>query len=109
MGLFIDGNGIPLAFSITKGNTNEQITLKPLEKKILSDFSLSKFIVCTDAGLSSTANRRFNDKGERSFITTQSIKKLKGYLKEWALDPSGWRDADKDLKGIAKQKRSEKF
>lgn len=91
MGLFIDGNGIPLAFSITKGNANEQTTLLPLEKKILSDFDLSKFIVCTDAGLSSTANRKFNDQGKRGFITTQSIKKLKKHLKEWALNPSGWQ------------------
>jgi len=90
MGLFMDGDGMPLAFSINEGNTNEQITLQPLEKKILADFELSKFVVCTDAGLSSTANRKFNDLGERAFITTQSIKKLKKHLKEWALDPQGW-------------------
>ncbi len=52
MGLFLDGSGFPLAFSIHPGNTNEQTTLKPLEKKILKDFELSDFIVCTDAGLS---------------------------------------------------------
>ncbi len=91
MGLFMDGDGIPLAFSIHKGNTNEQITLKPLEQKILKDFELSKFVVCTDAGLASTDNRKFNDKKDRAFITTQSIKKLKKHLKEWALSPEGWR------------------
>ncbi|NCB85765.1 MAG: IS1634 family transposase [Bacteroidia bacterium] len=90
MGLFMDGDGIPLAFSIHSGNTNEQQTLQPLEKQILKDFSLSKFVVCTDAGLSSTQNRKFNDIGGRAFITTQSIKKLKAHLKEWALDPNGW-------------------
>lgn len=90
MGLFMDGDGIPLAFSIHSGNTNEQLTLQPLEQKILDDFSLAKFVVCTDAGLSSTANRKFNDKEERAFITTQSIKKLKKHLKEWALDTDGW-------------------
>lgn len=90
MGLFMDGDGIPLAFSIHSGNTNEQTTLKPLEETILKDFSLSKFIVCTDAGLSSTDNRKFNNKQNRSFITTQSIKKLRKHLKEWALDPTEW-------------------
>lgn len=90
MGLFMDGNGLPLAFSINKGNTNEQLTLRPLEEKILSDFNLSKFIVCTDAGLSSDVNRKFNDKDNRAFITTQSVKKLKKYLKQWALNPEGW-------------------
>lgn len=90
MGLFMDGNGIPLAFSITEGNKNEQLTLRPLEEKILSDFRLSKFIVCTDAGLASNSNRKFNDMGNRAFITTQSIKKLKTHLREWALEPEGW-------------------
>lgn len=94
MGLFMDGDGMPLAFSINKGNTNEQITLRPLEKKILSDFRMSKFVVCTDAGLASTANRMFNDVGERAFITTQSVKKLKTHLKEWALDPEGWQEGN---------------
>lgn len=91
MGLFMDGDGIPLAFSMNRGNMNEQLTLKPLEKKILSDFELSKFIVCTDAGLSSEDNRRFNVKDERAFITTQSIKKLKSHLKKWALATDGWK------------------
>lgn len=90
MGLFMDGDGIPLAFSINEGNTNEQLTLQPIEKKILSDFELSKFVVCTDAGLASNANRKFNNKDGRAFITTQSIKKLKAYLKEWALDTKDW-------------------
>ncbi|WP_330680849.1 IS1634 family transposase, partial [Vallitalea longa] len=90
MGLFMDGDGIPLAFNIHSGNTNEQITLRPLEKQIIHDFKLSKFVVCTDAGLSSTDNRKFNDIGGRSFITTQSIKKLKKHLKDWALAPEGW-------------------
>ena len=99
MGLFMDGDGIPLAFNITAGNTNEQITLTPLEEKILEDFKLSKFIVCTDAGLASTTNRKFNNKEDRAFITTQSIKKLKKFLKEWALATDDWHINDpKDIK-----------
>jgi transposase len=108
MGLFMDGDGIPLAFGINKGNTNEQTTLIPLEEKILRDFDHSRFIVCTDAGLASHQNRLFNDKAGRAFITTQSIKMLKKHLKEWALDPTGWllpesnklydlREVDEDL------------
>ena len=89
--MFIDSDGIPLAMCIHPGNTNEQVTLKPLEEKLLSDFHMSKFIVCTDAGLASKANRRFNDLGDRAFIVTQSIKKLKADLKEWALDTKDWR------------------
>lgn len=85
MGLFMDKSGIPLAFCINPGNQNEQLSLNPLEQQIMRDFEFSKFVVCTDAGLSSDANRRFNNFGERSFITTQSIKKLKGNLKNGVL------------------------
>ncbi len=91
MGLFMDRSGIPLAFCINPGNQSEQLSLKPLELKIMKDFELSKFVICTDAGLSSDANRRFNNYGERSFITTQSIKKLRTELKEWCLSPTGWK------------------
>lgn len=91
MGLFMDGDGIPLAFNINAGNTNEQITLTPLEETIMKDFELSKFVVCTDGGLSSNDNRKFNNKDDRAFITTQSIKKLKKHLKEWALSKEDWR------------------
>ena len=46
MGLFTDGNGIPLSFDLFEGNKNEQPTLKPLEEKILKDFDLSDIVVC---------------------------------------------------------------
>ena len=94
MGLFMDMDGIPVAFDISPGNDNEQNTLIPLEKKLIGKFDLSRFVVCTDAGLSCSANRYFNDydkdDGTRSFITTQSIKKLKKHLREWCLEPNGW-------------------
>ena len=92
MGLFLDGDGIPMSFDMFAGNTNEQVTMKPLEKKIIEDFHSSKFVVCTDAGLASNTNRKFNNISGRSFITTQSIKKLKSHLKQWALDlTSDWK------------------
>lgn len=91
MGLFMDREGIPLAFVMNPGNRNEQLTLQPLEEKLLADFQLSRFVVCTDAGLSSESNRKYNSADSRGFITTQSIKKLKKHLQEWALSPDGWR------------------
>lgn len=91
MGRFMDAQGIPLAFSITPGNTNEQKTLKPLEKKIVKDFEKAQFVVCTDAGLSSAENKRYNHISGRAFVTSQSVKKLKQEDKEWALSSKGWR------------------
>lgn len=91
MGLFMDYSGIPLAICVGRGNQNEQQTLVPLERKILQDFELAKFVVCTDAGLSSEANRKFNNFGERSFVTTVSIKKMDAELAGWCLEPTGWQ------------------
>lgn len=96
MGLFLDGNGFPLALTLFPGNASEQPTLKPLEKRIIKDFHQSKFIVCTDAGIASNENRRFNTLSNRSFIVTQSIKKLKEHIKEWALSPEGWKLEESD-------------
>lgn len=91
MGLLMDGNGIPLAFCIHDGNKNEQTTLKPLEEKILADFGLSEFIVCTDAGLSSASNKFFNSRRERDFITATSVKKLEKDRRERLMQPTGWK------------------
>ena len=94
MGLFMDREGIPIAFGVTPGNESEQTSMIPLEKILIEKFDMSKFVVCTDAGLSSATNRWFNDydkaDGFRAFITTQSLKKLKKHLRDWALDPTGW-------------------
>ena len=111
MGLFMDGNGIPLAFDITPGNRNEQKTLQPLEEKIIQDFELAEFVVCTDAGLASDANRKFNNNENRKFVTTQSIKKLKSHLKNEALDlTTGWKlpGCDKSY-NISKLRTDEKL
>ena len=91
MGLFMDGDGIPLAFSLFPGNANEQTSLKPLEKKLLEDFGCRKFIYCSDAGLGSESIREYNHMGERAYIVTQSIKKLKKGEKERALNPQGFK------------------
>lgn len=90
MGLFMDYSGIPLAICIGRGNRNEQTTLIPLEEKILQDFELAKFVVCTDAGLASEANRKFNNFGERCFVTSVSVKTMGKDLKEWCLKLDGW-------------------
>ena len=91
MGLFMDADGIPLAFDIFPGNQNEQTTLKPLEKKIIKDFNCSDFIFCSDAGLGSVNNREFNSMGNRSYIITHSLKKMKKDDRDIALNPTQFR------------------
>lgn len=96
MGLFMDHDGFPLAMCIEPGNKAETSTLKPMEQILKDKFGLSKLVVCTDGGLSSYENRKNDSVGDRSFVTVQSLKKIKGYLQEWALDCKGWRTAGSD-------------
>jgi len=91
MRLFMDGDGIPLAFNIFPGNQNEQPSLKPLEQDIIRNFGFERFVVCTDGGLGSDDNRLFNDIEGRAFIVTQSLKKLKADERNAAMDDRNWR------------------
>jgi len=91
MGLFMDGDGIPLAFNIFPGNQNEQPSLKPLEQDIIRNFGFERFVVCTDGGPGSDDNRLFNDIEGRAFIVTQSLKKLKADERNAAMDDRNWR------------------
>ena len=93
MGLFMDGDGLPLSCNIYPGNQNEQKTLIPEESKIVNNFKLdsTKLILCTDAGLASDEIKKYNIKNNRGFVITQSLKKLKEEYKEQVFDKSNWR------------------
>ena len=96
MGLFMDADGIPLAFDIFPGNQNEQTTLKPLESTVIKDFGCSEFIFCSDAGLASRANRRFNSLANRSYVITQSLKKMRKEDRSVALNPVQFKKPGSD-------------
>ena len=87
----MDTDGIPLAFDIFPGNQNEQTTLKPLEAKVMQDFGCSEFIFCSDSGLGSKKNRLFNSFGNRSYVITHSLKKMKEEDRNIALNPKQYR------------------
>ena len=91
MGLFMDADGIPLAFDIFPGNQNEQLTLKPIEKKVIKDFNCSEFIFCSDAGLGGKSNRFLNSFGNRSYVITYSLKKMKKEERELVLLPTQFK------------------
>lgn len=91
MGLFMDADGIPLSFDIFPGNQNEQTTLKPLEQKIIRDFNCSEFIFCSDSGLGSHNNRRFNSFSHRAYVIIHSLKKMKAEERKEAMNPTQFR------------------
>lgn len=91
MGMFMDMDGIPLAFVVFPGNESEQTTLQPLEKVLDSKFCMTDYVVSTDCGLGSEDNRRYNMAEGRDYICVQSIPKLKEDDRNMVIDPKGWR------------------
>lgn len=91
IGMFMDTDGLPLGMCVNPGNASEQKTLQPLGEVLAQKFGLSKFVVCTDGGLGSRSNRRYNVTEDRNFITVQSLKKLPRHYQDWAVSPEGWR------------------
>lgn len=107
LGMFMDGDGVPLGITVFPGKDSEKPSMKPLEEKLLKNFSKTDIVVCADCGLSTFENRVFNNcpeedtlvqfglKGQRHYVYVQSIKQLKGSLQDWAIDPDGWSYIDR--------------
>jgi len=96
MGLFMDGNGIPISMCINPGSDNEQKCAVPLEEKITKMFKNKQFIYCADAGLGSLSIRKYNSMGGRAFIVTQSIKKLSEKLQEAVFNDYNYKRLSND-------------
>jgi transposase len=97
MGIFMDGNGIPISMCINSGSDNEQKCAIPLEKKITKMFGGERFIYCADAGLGSFSIRQYNSMGGRAFVVTQSIKKLSKTLKQAVFNDYDYRLLSDDI------------
>ena len=93
MGLFMDGNGLPMAMNLFPGNENETKHLIPLQEKMEKEFNLEnkETIICTDAAMCTDEIKQFNIKDGRAFVITQSIKKLKQCYKDEIFEDDNWR------------------
>ena len=96
MGLFMDGNGIPISMCINPGSDNEQKCAVPLERKIQKIFNGKRFIYCADSGLGSYDIRKFNSMGGQAFVVTQSIKKLSEQLQSAVFNDCDYRRLSDD-------------
>lgn len=90
MGLFIDDNGIPIAYQLFPGNNTDQTTLRPALEKNIDAMQLGRVIVVADGGLNSGPNiAHLLDKGN-GYILSKSTKKSDGTVKKWILDENGY-------------------
>ncbi len=95
MGLFIDDNGIPIAYKLFPGNNIDATTLRPAMRKTIDTMEFGRVIIVADGGLNSGPNIAHVLKEGNGYIVSKSTKKSDKTTKEWILDDSGyvWNDA----------------
>ena len=90
MGLFIDDNGIPIAYRLFPGNNTDQTTLRPALSKTVDTMKLGRVIVVADGGLNNGPNiAHLLDKGN-GYILSKSTKKSDKNVKAWMLEEDGY-------------------
>lgn len=90
MGLFIDDNGIPIAYRLFPGNNIDQTTLRPALKKSIDRLDFGKVIIVADGGLNSDKNIAHILSEGNGYILAKSTKKSAQSVREWIVDESGY-------------------
>jgi transposase len=92
MGLFLDGNNIPISYKLFPGNHIDQITLRPALKNSIYDWNYNKVIIVADRGLSSDKNIVDIYKNNNGYVISKSIKRSKKEFIDWVLDKEEYKD-----------------
>ncbi len=74
MGLLIDSNGLPIAYDLFPGNTNDTSTLIPFIEKMRKKYKFGKVILTADKGLNSGKNLTYLKSKEDGYIVSQKIR-----------------------------------
>jgi len=90
MGLFIDDNGIPIAYRLFPGSDTDQITLRPALKKSIDTLHFGKVIIVADGGLNNGKNIAHILKEGNGYILSKSTKKSAKNVRKWILDEDGY-------------------
>lgn len=90
MGLFIDTNGLPIAYRLFPGNRVDQTTLRPALKKCVEPLHFGRVIIVADGGLNSDKNIAHILKDGNGYVLSRSTKKSTGEVRKWILDEEGY-------------------
>jgi transposase len=90
MGLFIDDNGLPIAYRLFPGNNTDQTTLRPALEKSIDKMNFGKVIIVADGGLNNESNIAHLLSKGNGYIVSKSTKKSDKTVKKWILDEEGY-------------------
>jgi transposase len=90
MGLFMDSNGIPIAYKLFPGNHIDQTTLRPALEKTIDKMAFGRVIIVADGGLNSGKNLARIISAGNGYIVSKSAKGSAKKAKEWIADQNGY-------------------
>ena len=90
LGLFLDGNGIPISFATFPGNTLDHHTLRPAMDEAAGDLGIRRFVLVADRGMYSGTNMYAVREAGNGYIVSKSLRKTDKAERAWAIDPEGY-------------------
>jgi transposase len=90
MGLFIDDNGLPIAYRLFPGNNTDQTTLRPALEESIDKMGFGKVIIVADGGLNNEPNIAYILSKGNGYIVSKSTKKSDKNVKKWILEEEGY-------------------
>lgn len=98
MGLLMDTKGIPICYDLFPGNTNDCETLLPVLSRVKRDYAVGRIIVVSDKGVHTADNIAFGLAKGDGYVYSQTVRGANRELKDYVLDPSGYRELSEDYK-----------
>lgn len=94
MGLFMDGNGIPVCMDVFRGNMSDSDTLKEHLDGFKKDYGIGRTVVVADKGMNCSHNIDLLCSQGDGYVFSQVLKGTKGKRYQEALfTPEGWQES----------------
>ena len=93
LGLFMDLNGIPIAYKLFRGNQTDPVTYLPAVEQIKQSFEIKKMVVVADKAMNSQSNLKgIIEKGDGYLFSQKhrGRKRAPKDIQEQILDPNNW-------------------
>ena len=98
MGLLMDNQGIPIAYKLFPGNTNDCETLIPILREVKREFEVERLIVVADKGMNTTRNIVFNLLRRDGYVYSQTVRGADKELQGYVLEQDGYRNKGEDFR-----------
>ncbi len=94
MGLFMDGNGVPVCMDVFRGNMSDSDTLKENLDGFKKEYGIERTVVVADKGMNCSHNIDLLCSQGDGYVFSQILKGTKGKRYQEALfAPEGWKEA----------------